>query len=89
MSFGFGDIMGSISPAYGAVSGQGLGGMARNLSPAFLLFQALSRGQHGGGEEQQAGPSDPMALIKALSAGGGGGGGMGNFLGQLGGMFGG
>ena len=85
MGIGFGDILGSISPAYGIASGQGLGGMARNLSPAFLLLQALSKGGQGQGEDQQAGPSDPMAFIKALSAGGGGG----NFLGALGGMLGG
>lgn len=51
---GLGDILGSISPAYGLISGKGLGGLARYLSPVFDITQLL--GHHGG---QQAAPTDP------------------------------
>lgn len=42
---GLGDILGSISPAYGLISGQGLGSYLKYLSPAYDIF-ALANGGH-------------------------------------------
>ena len=57
MGIGLGDILGSISPAYGVFTGKGLGGLARYLSPAFDIATLL--GGHGNG---QAAPSQPQIL---------------------------
>lgn len=55
---GLGDILGTISPAYGAVTGQGLGGAALNMSPVYLLMRGF-----GGASPQGVrgtAPSSPM-----------------------------
>jgi hypothetical protein len=65
----FGQILGSISPAYGIASGQGLGAQLGGLSPIL----ALLRGHHEGNKDMAA---DPMK-------GGDGGPGMGPATGDV------
>lgn len=43
---GLGEILGSISPAFGLISGQGLGSFLKYLSPAFDIY-SLASGGHG------------------------------------------
>jgi hypothetical protein len=68
-----GGILGSISPAYGAVTGQGLGGLLPYMSPLAMLMGA---GGHGGGGGDAAvapgtapaAPSAPAAPTLATNA---------------------
>ena len=64
MGIGLGDILGSISPAYGVFTGKGLGGLARYLSPAFDIATLL--GGHGNG---QAAPSQPQLPMQSNGLG--------------------
>jgi hypothetical protein len=45
-----GDILGTLSPAYGLVTGHGLGGLARDLSPLFLLLSQMNKGHNNDGQ---------------------------------------
>lgn len=74
---GLGDILGSISPLYGAASGNGLGGLMRYLSPLFLLSQL---GHHGADGSQQPGGPGQALMQQAMQANPNA-----NFLGRLGG----
>lgn len=66
-----GALLGSISPGFGAITGQGLGGMARNLSPMYLMAR------HGGAERLAMAPVTGAAGVM-------GGGGLGAAMQGLG-----
>jgi hypothetical protein len=53
---GFGDILGSISPAYGMISGNGLGGLMRYLNPPFAISQMI------GGHDNKSAPAAPPVI---------------------------
>lgn len=57
-----GGILGTMSPAYGAATGQGLGGMMPMLSPALMAAMAL-KGKGGG-----AAPGEAIGAVEAPQA---------------------
>lgn len=84
----FGDIFGSISPAFGAATGQGLGGILRYLNLPFLLAHGIGGGEGGGAQSAPAQKSPlpvPGQAASALSGMGSGG----NPLGAMGALMGG
>lgn len=56
-----GSILGSLSPGFGMLSGQGLGKFLPFLSPAFGLSKLLGGHGGGGGGQEQPDPSGGMA----------------------------
>jgi hypothetical protein len=53
---GLGDVLGTISPGLGAITGKGLGA---DLLPMLSPLMGMLTGHHDGGHEGGAGPIDP------------------------------
>jgi hypothetical protein len=63
---GLGDVLGTISPGLGAITGKGLGA---DLLPMLSPLMGMLTGHHDGGHEGGAGPIDPGMSSPAAQSG--------------------